>query len=90
MSGLWGDNRSGAAPTKGKTASAVTCFMCDVALKRFTPSLHPVCSECAVLAVRARLQLEREKVLPKHGFNLTGVYTHPLVVERARALKAAA
>lgn len=89
MSGLWGNNGSGAAPTKGKTANPVTCFIGGCELRRFNPSPNPVCDECAGLAVRARRQLEREGVLPKHGFNLDGVYTHPLVVARARQMRVA-
>lgn len=88
MSGLWGNNGSGAAPTKGKTAKVVTCFVCEAELKRFNPSPNPVHGDCASLAVTARRQLERAGALPRHGFNLDGVYTHPLVIERARVMRA--
>lgn len=78
-----------AAPAAGRLSTKVACITCGVLVRRFTESKFPLCARCRNDAFTVRRQMERSGDLPEHSrFDLTNVYTHPLVLAEVRRLVA--
>jgi len=89
MSGLWGRSLFGKPTNAGRTRLTSACGLCGMPVSHYTARKEPMHGACAAVCVRARFQLEREGLLPKHANKLDGVFTDPLVLARALELRVA-